>query len=105
MASKIASSWRACAAASNSACRSAEQLVCRTVEPDASARRIMDRERIGKSLDDRVKSPAQPFGGAAGLLHLAGQETDRKPDGQVHEQVQSILDARNHEREHWWQEQ
>src|SRR6266700_1047608 len=34
-----------------------EQLVCRTVEPDTSARRIMDRERIGKSLDDRVKSP------------------------------------------------
>src|SRR5438105_8944212 len=82
-----------------------EQLVCRTVQPDTSARRIMDRERIGKSLDDRVKSPAQAFGGAAGLLHLAGQETDRKPDGQVHEQVQSILDARNHEREHWWQEQ
>ncbi len=82
-----------------------EQLVCRTVQPDTSARRIMDRERIGKSLDDRVKSPAQAFGGAAGLLHLAGEETDRQPDGQVHEQVQSILDARNHEREHWWQEQ
>src|SRR2546421_57313 len=79
-----------------------EQLVCRTVQPDASARRIMDRERIGKSLDDRIKSPAQPFGGAAGLLHLAGQETDRQPDGPGHEQVQSLLHARHPERGNLW---